>query len=79
MSVSTNQSLFKTGMQNLAISCSVVCLIILVACLLVFWVGLIERQVPPILVVSVLYLLAGKKVSFLLIKNICVGVCVLCV
>ena len=47
-------------MQNLSISCSLVCLIILVACLVVFWVGLIERQVPPVLVVSVLYILAGE-------------------
>ena len=51
------------GMQNMAISCSLVCLIILLACLLIFWVGLIERQVPPILVVSVLYLLAGELVD----------------
>ncbi len=48
-------------MQNFAISCSVVCLIILISCLLIFWVGLIERQVPPVLVVSVLYLLAGER------------------
>ena len=51
---------FFSGMQNLSISCSLVCLIILVACLVVFWVGLIERQVPPVLVVSVLYILAGE-------------------
>lgn len=46
-------------MQNLSIACSLVCLIIVLACLVVFWVGIIERQVPPVLVVSVLYLLAG--------------------
>ena len=55
---------FHAGMQNLSISCSLVCLIILLSCLIVFWVGLVERQVPPVLVVSVLYLLAGKIQCF---------------
>ena len=59
--------LILLGMQNLSISCSLVCLIILVACLLVFWIGLIERQVPPVLVVSVLYLLAGTNYNILYI------------
>jgi len=47
-------------MQNLSISCSLVCLIILGAALVVLWVGLIERQVPPVLVSAVLYFLAGN-------------------
>ncbi len=51
------------GMQNLSIACSLVSLIILVSCLLIFWIGLIERQVPPVLVVSVLYLLAGTALA----------------
>jgi hypothetical protein len=48
-------------MQNLSISCSLVSMIILITCLVVFWVGLIEREVPPVLVVSVLYLLSGAR------------------
>ena len=52
-------SLFLEGMRNLSISCSLVSLIILGASLVVFWIGLIEREVPPVLVVSVLYLLSG--------------------
>lgn len=51
-------------MQNLCISCSLVCLIILLAGLVVFWIGLIERQVPPVFVVSVLYLLAAVFAIF---------------
>ena len=51
--------LFLEGMRNLSISCSLVSLIILGASLVVFWIGLIEREVPPVLVVSVLYLLSG--------------------
>ena len=47
------------GMRNLSISCSLVSMIILGASLVVFWIGLIEREVPPVLVVSVLYLLSG--------------------
>ena len=48
-------------MRNLSISCSLVSLIILGTNLVVFWIGLIEREVPPVLVVSVLYLLSGKN------------------
>lgn len=50
---------FVLGLQNLCISSSVVCVIILCASLVVFWVGFILRQVPPVLIVSVLYVLAG--------------------
>ncbi|TRY68902.1 hypothetical protein TCAL_09652 [Tigriopus californicus] len=51
-------------MQNLSISCSLVCLIVLLSGLVVFWIGLIERQVPPVFVVSVLYLLAAVFAIF---------------
>ena len=52
---------FFAGLQNLCISSSLVCVIILLASLVVFWVGFILRQVPPVLIVSVLYVLAGTK------------------
>ena len=58
-SLSFSLPLFLEGMRNLSISCSLVSLIILGASLVVFWIGLIEREVPPVLVVSVLYLLSG--------------------
>lgn len=50
-----------SGLQNLCISSSLVCVIILLASLVVFWVGFILRQVPPVLIVSVLYVLAGER------------------
>jgi len=53
-------------LQNLCISSSLVCIIILSACLVVFWVGFILRQVPPVLIVSVLYVLAAVFASFAL-------------
>ena len=56
-------TLFLQGMRNLSISCSLVSLIILGTSLVVFWIGLIEREVPPVLVVSVLYLLSGWLVG----------------
>ena len=46
-------------MRNLSISCSLVSLIILGTSLVVFWIGLVQGEVPPVLVVSVLYLLSG--------------------
>ena len=58
---SLSLSLVLQGMRNLSISCSLVSLIILGTNLVVFWIGLIEREVPPVLVVSVLYLLSGKN------------------
>ena len=52
-------AVFLQGMRNLSISCSLVSLIILGTSLVVFWIGLVQREVPPVLVVSVLYLLSG--------------------
>ena len=52
-------AVFLQGMRNLSISCSLVSLIILGTSLVVFWIGLFQREVPPVLVVSVLYLLSG--------------------
>ena len=46
-------------MQNLSTACALVSMIILTACLLLFWIGLLVPIVPPILVTSVLYLLAA--------------------
>ena len=57
----TLQLYIVTGLQNLCISSSLVCVIILIASLVVFWVGFILRQVPPVLIVSVLYVLAGNS------------------
>lgn len=48
-----------SGLLNLCISSSLVCLILLGACLLVFWAGLAKKQVPPVLVVSVIFVLSG--------------------
>ena len=53
------EHLMFSGLLNLCISSSLVCLIILCACLIVFWAGLAEKQVPPVLVVSVLFVLSG--------------------
>ncbi len=49
------------GMRNLCVSCSLVCIILLSSSLLVFMVGFAQKQVPPIVIVSVLYILAGKN------------------
>ena len=51
---------YFAGMRNLCVSCSLVCLILLAASIFVFWVGIFKKQVPPVFVVSVLYILAGK-------------------
>ena len=51
-----------SGMRNLCVSCSLVCLILLSSSFLVFMVGFAQKQVPPIVIVSVLYILAGKNV-----------------
>ena len=56
-------------MRNLCVSCSLVCLILLAASIFVFWVGIIQKQVPPVFVVSVLYILAGNDVRYILLKN----------
>lgn len=47
-------------MQNLSISCSLVCLIILGSAALVGAFGVCQRQISAILITGVMYLLAGK-------------------
>lgn len=47
------------GMQNLSISCSLVCMIILGSAALVGAFGVCQRQISAILVTGVMYLLAG--------------------
>lgn len=49
------------GMQNLSISCSLVCLIILGSAALLGAFGVFQRQISAILVTGVMYLLAGKS------------------
>ena len=56
-------TLLLQGMRNLSISCSLTSLILLGTSLVVFWIGLVQREVPPVLVVSVLYLLSGQSVG----------------
>lgn len=53
------QSFFVVGMQNLSISCSLVCLIILGSAALLGAFGICQRQISAILVTGVMYLLAG--------------------
>lgn len=48
-------------MQNLSISCSLVCLIILGSAVLVGLFGLCRNQISAVLVTGVMYLLAGKR------------------
>lgn len=52
--------IYFTGMQNLAISCSLVSLIILGSAALVGAFGVCQRQLSAILVTGVMYLLAGE-------------------
>ena len=52
------------GMRNLCVSCSLVCIILLSSCLIVFMVGFAQKQVPPIVIVSVLYILAGNLILY---------------
>lgn len=54
-------SLSIAGMQNLSISCSLVCLIILGSAALLGAFGVCQRQISAILVTGVMYLLAGKS------------------
>lgn len=49
-----------SGMQNLSISCSLVCLIILGCAALIGFFGLCMHQISAVLVTGVMYLLAGK-------------------
>lgn len=48
-------------MQNLSISCALVCLIILGSAALVGAFGVCQRQVSAVLVTGVMYLLAGEN------------------
>lgn len=48
------------GMQNLSISCSLVCLIILGSAALLGAFGVCQRQISAVLVTGVMYLLAGE-------------------
>lgn len=50
-------------MQNLSISCALVCLIILGSAALVGSFGICQRQISAILVTGVMYLLAGNSRS----------------
>lgn len=52
------------GMQNLSISCSLVCLIILGSAVIVGSFGLCRHQISAVLVTGVMYLLAGKYTFF---------------
>lgn len=51
----------SAGMQNLSISCSLVCLIILGSAALLGSFGIFQRQISAILVTGVMYLLAGES------------------
>lgn len=48
------------GMQNLSISCALVCLIVLGSAALVGAFGVCQHQISAVLVTGVMYLLAGK-------------------
>lgn len=50
-----------SGMQNLSISCALVCLIILGSSALVGAFGVLKHQISAVLVTGVMYLLAGKQ------------------
>lgn len=54
------QSPAQLGMQNLSISCALVCLIILGSAALIGAFGVCQRQISAILVTGVMYLLAGE-------------------
>lgn len=50
-------------MQNLSISCSLVCMIILGSAALLGSFGMCARQISAILITGVMYLLAGRQLS----------------
>lgn len=50
-------------MQNVSISCALVCLIILASAALIGAFGILKHQLSAILVTGVMYLLAGNKDS----------------
>lgn len=58
------------GMQNLSISCALVCLIILGSSALVGAFGVLKHQISAVLVTGVMYLLAGKTCN-LYINHLC--------
>lgn len=49
-------------MQNLSISCALVCLIVLGSAALVGAFGVCQHQISAVLITGVMYLLAGKEV-----------------
>jgi hypothetical protein len=61
--------MFVAGMQNLSISCAIVCLIILASSALVGLLGVFKHQISAVLVTAVMYLLAGE---FALLRNLCI-------
>jgi len=54
-------------MQNLSISCALVCLIILGSSALVGTFGVLKHQISAVLVTGVMYLLAGQTLKCFLI------------
>jgi uncharacterized membrane protein YjjP (DUF1212 family) len=50
-------------MQNLSISCALVCLIILGSSALVGAFGVLKHQISAVLVTGVMYLLAGQSLT----------------
>lgn len=52
-------TLTSPGMQNLSISCALVCLIVLGSAALVGTFGVCKHQISAVLVTGVMYLLAG--------------------
>jgi len=56
-------------MQNLSISCSLVCLIILGCAALIGFFGLCRHQISAVLVTGVMYLLAGKAYVLLHVRK----------
>lgn len=55
----TKYVIIPSGMQNLSISCALVCLILLAAAGLLGTFGLCQKQISAILITGVMYLLAG--------------------
>ncbi|KAA0200937.1 hypothetical protein HAZT_HAZT005242 [Hyalella azteca] len=50
-------------MQNLSISCALVCCIILASCALVGFFGILNRQISAVLVTGVMYILANWNIK----------------
>ena len=66
-------TLCVAGMQNLSISCALVCLIILGSSALVGTFGVLKHQISAVLVTGVMYLLAGQTVHcfFIILTRNC--------